>query len=295
MTSPPRFPLCVRVVIVAITAVAALFGLPGPHAAAFFIQNHEAITRNALPQIPNDLMAQILVGPLPGAGAVGTDAFFNEDFRHLDNSKNPSDLCARATQAWNTFDPVVLSGSRQVGADLADGPAARAAVGALLHVQQDFYAHSNWVDTQGDKMAPAIFPTCDPAAFPAGLYTGYFELGAPPPTVDNPLSGCPATGPPPGFQQCHSTLNKDGPNTQNGSQIATGTNMTKYDVAAQLATAATVPLFNQIRAQVASTNGDNAATVLFGSGGPPAATGPASAPEPVSAPGNGSSLQPPPA
>jgi hypothetical protein len=269
--------------------------LPTPKANAFFVQNHETITREALPGVSDTAMTQILVGPLPGAGAVGTDAFFNDHFRHLDNSPNPGQMCAYAQQAWNTFDPVVLSGSRQVGADLADGPAARAAVGALLHVAQDFYAHSNWVDTQGNQMAPPVLPTCDAAAFPAGLYTGYFELGAPPPTVDNPLSGCPATGPPPGFQQCHSTLNKDGPSTQNGSQLVAGTNQTKYDVAAQLAIPATVTLYNQIRAQVASTNGENAATLLFGTGAAPAAS-PAPAPSApaVGSPTNWAPLNPPP-
>jgi hypothetical protein len=292
MTTSRRLPQGVRVVIVAITAIAAFFGLPGPSAQAFYVNNHETITRAALPGVSQEAMTQILVGPLPGAGVVGTDAFFNDDFRHLDNSKNPSDMCALATQAWNTFDPVVLSGSQLVGGNLADGPAARAAVGALLHVQQDFYAHSNWVDIQGNQMAPAVLPTCDPGAFPAGLYTGYFELGAPPPTIDNPLSGCPATGPPPGFQQCHSTLNKDGPSTPDGSQLVAGTNQTKYAVAAQLATPATTTLYNQIRAQVAQTNGENAAALLFGSGGQPGTGAPVALP--VSVPGNWAPLDPPP-
>jgi hypothetical protein len=149
---------------------------------------------------------------------------------------------------------------------LADATQARAAFGGLIHVQQDFYAHSNWVDTQGNRLAPAIFPTCDPGGF-SGLYTGYFELTAPPPDVNNPLSGCPPGGPPPGFQQCHSTLNKDGPNTIDGSQQAAGTGMTKYQVAAQLATTATTTLYQQVRAQVASANGENAAQLLFGAGG----------------------------
>jgi hypothetical protein len=254
------------VVGVVTTVVAALFAMPAPQAHAFFIQNHETITRAALPQIPNDVMTQILVGPPPGAGAVGTDAFFNDDFRHLDNAPNPSTMCSLAQQAWNVFDPIILSGSQVVGGGLADATGARAAFGGLIHVQQDFYAHSNWVDTQGNQIAPAIFPSCNPGAFP-GLFTGYFELGSPPPDVDNPLSGCPAGGPPPGFQQCHSTLNKDGPNTIDGSQQAPGTGMTKYQVAAQLATTATTTLYQQIRAQVASANGENAAQLLFGAGG----------------------------
>jgi hypothetical protein len=250
-------------------AVVACFGLQVPKVQAFFIQNHETITRAALPQIPNDVMLQILVGPPPGGGAVGTDAFFSDDYRHLDNAKNPTDMCALALQAWKTFDPLILTGSHVVGGGLADGPGARAAFGALIHVQQDFYAHSNFVEDNvaagnPNQLAPAIFPTCNPGAFPADLHSGYFEAGA---THEDPFSGCPAGGPPPGFQECHSTLNKDGPNSLRGIQPAPGTSGNLYDLAAQLATTATTNLYNEIRSQVARANGDNAAQLLFGGGG----------------------------
>jgi hypothetical protein len=45
--------------------VAAVFGLPAPNAQAFFIQNHERITRDALPpgEVDNTAMLQILAGP----------------------------------------------------------------------------------------------------------------------------------------------------------------------------------------------------------------------------------------
>jgi hypothetical protein len=298
MTSSRRRPPGVWVAIVAsIGAVAAFFGVPGPTSQAFFIQNHETITRNALPQIPNDVMTQILVGPLPGAGDVGTDAFFNDHFRHLDNAPNPAQMCTEAQQAWNTFDPVLLSGSQQVAGGLADAPSARAAFGALIHVQQDFYAHSNFVEDnvatgQLNRLAPQIFPTCNPGAFPAGFYTGYYDLNYG--SHEDLFSGCPPGGPPPGFQECHSTLNKDGPNTPKGSQPVPGTNMNLYDLASQLATTATTNLYNQLRAQVASTNGENAATLLFGTGVAPAPA-PSPAPAPVSGPTQWAPLNPPPA
>ncbi|PXX06349.1 hypothetical protein [Mycolicibacterium moriokaense] len=263
---------CVRVLgalISTTAAFAACLGLSVPKAQAFFIQNHETITRAALPQIPSDVMLQILVGPPPGAGAVGTDAFFTDDYRHLDNARNPTDMCALALQAWNTFDPLILSGSHVVGGGLADGPGARAAFGALIHVQQDFYAHSNFVEDNvaagnPNQLAPPIFPTCNPGAFPADLHTGYFDTSA---NHEDPFSGCPAGGPPPGFPECHATLNKDGPNTLRGIQPAAGTSGNLFDLAAQLATTATANLYNQIRSQVAHTNGDKAAQLLFGSGG----------------------------
>jgi hypothetical protein len=258
--------------IVASIAVAASFGLFAPKVQAFYIQNHETITRNALPQIPNDVMLQILVGPLPGAGDVGSDAFFNEAFRHLDNAPNAAQMCAEAQQGWNTFVPIIRSGSQPVGAGLADAPAARSAFGGLIHVQQDFYAHSNYVEdivAAGEpyRLAPAIFPTCNPGDFPADFHTGYFELNLG--NHEDPLSGCPPGGPPPGFQECHSTLNKDGPSTIRGRQPAAGTNGNLYDLASQLATAATTNLYNQIRARVANTNGENAAALLFGAPGSP--------------------------
>jgi hypothetical protein len=264
------------VVIAATALVAALLGLPAPSAQAFFVQNHELITRNALPpaQVSETAMVQILVGPPPGAGAVGTDAFFSDDFRHLDNANNPADICALAQTAWTTFEPVILSGSRTVGNGLANGPAARAAFGGLIHVQQDLYAHSNWVEisvTEGqpERLAPPIFPRCDPAAFPIGLHTGYFELAYG--NHEDPLAGCPVGGPPPGFVECHSSLNKDGPNTFRGSQPVPGMNMNMYELATLLATRATTNLYEVTRRSVASSNGESAAVMLFQAGGGPAA------------------------
>lgn len=271
MTLSRRFRLGLLVVIAATTLVAALFGLPAPKAYAFFITNHEMITRNALPPDPVSQVAmlQILIGPPPGAGAVGSDAFPTDEWRHLDNSITPSDICSRALQAWNTFEPLIVSGSQLVGGVLANGPSARAAFGGLAHAQQDLYAHSNWVEDniaagQLDRLAPPIFPTCNPADFPADLHTGFFNIAF---SQQFPLDGCPPGGPPPGFQECHSTLNKDGPNTERGSQPVPGTNMNMFDLAAQLATRATTDLDTQIRALVASNNGENAATMLFQSGG----------------------------
>jgi hypothetical protein len=261
--------------VLTVTAVvAALFALPAPTAQAFFSQNHERIVRAALPpaEVDESAMVQILVGPPPGAGAVGTDVFFFDEFRHIDNAINPVDICARGQQAWNTFLPVILSGSQPVGTDLANGPSARAAFGALAHAVEDFYSHSDWVernvaDGQLQRLAPPIFPTCDPAAFPADLQTGFFQLGlgsiGENSFLEDPLSGCPPGGPPPGFRACLSTVNKDGPSTPRGSQPVPGTNMNMYDLAAQLATKATTELFWQVRGLVAGNAGECAARNLF--------------------------------
>ncbi len=248
----------------AVVAVATLIGAvccwASPIAQAFYIQNHDSITRNALPadQVSDVAMLQILNGPPPGGGAMGSDSFATDQWRHIDNAKNPADICARAQQAWNIFVPVILGGSQPLGPGatvLANGPAARAAFGGLAHAQQDFYAHSNWVEDniaagQPDRLAPPIFPSCNPGNFPADLHTGYFNMLF---SKQFPLDGCPPVGPPPGFQDCHSTLNKDGPDTARGSQAVPGTSMNMYDLAASLATTATTDLYGQVRSLVVST------------------------------------------
>ena len=111
-----------------VAAIAAVVGALAPPAQAFEIQNHERITRDALTPLGVDqaAMGQILVGPPPGAGAVGSDAFFADEFRHIDNANNPVDICARTQQAWNFFTPIILAGARPAGpggTELVDGPA----------------------------------------------------------------------------------------------------------------------------------------------------------------------------
>lgn len=251
--------------------VAAVAAINVPTASAFYIQNHESITRAALPadQVNPTAVQEILVGPPPGGGAVGSDAFVGDEFRHLDNSVNPGDICARAGQAWGLFSPIIQNGSVVVNGALVDGPGARSAFGALLHAQQDFYAHSNYVDInlaqgQPDRLAAPIFPTCDPGAYPPELHTGYFNLDFG--DHDDPLSGCPPAGPPPGFVDCHSTLNKDGTSSPN------------YGLAAALATRASTDLFFAVRNWVASMNGEQAAVLLFQAAGDPAMAVPAGLP-----------------
>ncbi|WP_197374834.1 hypothetical protein [Mycolicibacterium baixiangningiae] len=247
----------------AVMAVAGLVGAmcwSAPSAQAFSIQDHANITRAALPrdQVNEVAVLQILNGPPPGGGAMGSDAYAVDLWRHIDNAKNPADICARATQAWNILSPAILRGSQPVGPGataLRDGPSARAAFGGLAHALQDFHAHSNWVESniaagQPERPAPALFPSCAPGAFPADLHTGYFNILF---ARQSLLDGCPPGGPPPGFQECHSALNKDGPNTPRGRQPVPGTTMTMYQLAARLATAATTNLHRDVRGLIAST------------------------------------------
>jgi hypothetical protein len=255
-----------------LVATAAVVGALAPPAQAFQIQNHERVTRDALTPLGVDqaAMGQILVGPPPGAGAVGSDAFFFDKFRHIDGVNNPAEICDLTTQAWNFFTPIILNGAKPSGpggTDLIDGPAARAAFGGLAHALQDFYSHSNWVEDNiavNDlyRMPPPLMPTCDPAALPPGLHTGFFDALA---NHDDPIGGCPPGGPPPGVVECHSTLNKDNWDTPRGGIIVPGTNppINNFDLAAQLATTATTGLYWQVRDLVIADAGVCAADNLF--------------------------------
>jgi hypothetical protein len=264
----PKLGLSVAVV----AAVAAVVGALAAPAQAFQIQNHEKVTREALTPLGVDqtAMAQILVGPPPGGGAVGSDAFFFDEFRHIDNAPNPVEICNRTQQAWNFFTPIIINGARPAGpggSDLVDGPGARAAFGGLAHAVQDFYAHTNWVEDniaigQLDRMPPSLMPTCDPGTLPADLHSGFFALGA---DHDDALAGCPPGGPPPGFADCHSTLNKDDWSTPRGGIQIPGTNppINYFDLAMQLSNRATVDLYNQIRGLISADAGACAADNLF--------------------------------
>lgn len=241
------------------SVVALMVGMTAPAAWGFYVQNHESVTRHALPpdQVDHSALLQIMVGPPPGGGAVGSDAFATDEFRHIDNAANPFDVCVRVTDAWNFFTPIIFGGAQPAGpggTELVDGPGARAAFGGLAHALQDFYSHTNWVEDniaigQPERPGPPLMPVCDPLTLPAGLHSGYFDLDL---HSDNPAEGCPVGGPPPPFAECHTVLNKDGPATARGSRKVPGLNMNYYDLAALLATRATTDLFWTVRGLVVS-------------------------------------------
>gem|GEM_PF-1912883 len=260
-------------------AAVAVSALAAPTATAFYPQFHESITRNALPaeQVDNLATLEILGDPSVGAGAVGSDVFASDDWRHFDNAANPAEICTRATDAWNFFTPIILQGAQAAGpdgTDLLDGPSARSAFGGLAHALQDFYSHTNWVEgnvaaNTPEALAVDLFPTCDPATLPPQLFSGFFSL-------DFGTEGCPPGGPPPGFPECHSTLNKDGFTTPKGGQflpqgfVVPGVPLLNYfDLASLLATKATTDLYYQVRTTVVDNvngsggNGECVANNLF--------------------------------
>ena len=72
--------------------VAAVGGWLARSAQASKIRNHERVTRDWLAPLGVDptALGQLLVGPPPGAGAVGGDAFFADDFGPIDNANTPA-------------------------------------------------------------------------------------------------------------------------------------------------------------------------------------------------------------
>lgn len=264
----------------ALAGVAVVAGatFASPTAQAFYPQFHDSITRNALPgdMVDHTALLQILGDVSIGAGAVGSDVFATDAFRHFDSAATPGDVCIRAQDAWNFYTPLILNGAVETGPDgteLVDGPGARAAFGGLAHALQDFYSHTNWVELNvpgsPEALAVGLFPSCDPGSLPAGLSSGFFSL-------QDGTDGCPDGGPPPGFEFCHETINKDGFTTPEGGKqlpegvVVPGVSLVNYfDLASLLATRATTDLYWQVRTLVVDAvngrggNGECVANNLF--------------------------------
>jgi hypothetical protein len=250
----PRWRIATRV-LVSLSA-GCLFAFP---AAAFKLGPHEQILRTSvLPLVGAAPFDQMVGDLLSGQGNLGSDQHQFDEFRHFDSAPSRTAVCDRATAAWNRFYIAIRDGVQPQNApefDQVGGLAeARSAFGALTHALQDFYAHSNWVELyiaagQQPQIATALFPTCVPAALPAGLETGYFSLAY-------GLGGCPnsplndAWIPPAGFSFCHETLNKDSEQTRHGRELVPGSTQTYHALAAQLAAAHTAVLYNLVVTQL---------------------------------------------
>lgn len=206
--------LVVALLVVACVQVGTV--KPNSPAAAFKLPQHEQIVRASLAQlgIPGDRM-NIIVGDLyTGVGNRGSDQYQFTSFRHFDNSPDPATVCQRANEAWTYFYTFIRLNVRPANPpqwdQIDEGRAADAlsAFGALTHSLQDFYAHSNWLEThialgQSPATADRLFPPpCNSTGWPVDVQTGYFSL-------IHGIDGCPGTTPPTGFKYCHEALNKD--------------------------------------------------------------------------------------
>ena len=217
------------------------------------------------------LCFQILIGPPPGAGRRRKRCVRDRRVsasRQLNYSRSTSAPVQR--RRGTPSRPVLLSGSVQTrnGGELANGPAARAAFGApashatgpLRPLQLGRRRHRRSATL--DRIAPPIFPTCNPADFPL-IYTPDTTTSTS--RTQFPLEGCPPGGPRPDSRSA--TASEQGrPTTPRGGQPVPGTDMNVYDLAAKLATPASTDLYTVARL-VADERRD-AANTLFQTGGP---------------------------
>lgn len=225
-------------------------------AAAFKPGPHVEITRQALGvRVSSAALSDFTGNLLLGSGNIGSDLHQLDGSRHIDSAPGPQAVCDRANAAWSTFYGTMRDSIQPYYppdfTQLLGVPQARSAFGALLHALQDFYSHSNWVELfvsagQSPPLATQLFPSCQASSLPAGLMTGYFGL-------EWGIAGCPYSAisnawiPPAGFTYCHETLNKDSDKALHGRELVPGSSMTYHTLAAQLAAAHTIVLYNAVR------------------------------------------------
>jgi len=154
---------------------AAMSALAG-HADAFKTQYHEEITRAALPFVKAPILVQInrsnhASDTWPGPKAGKDKYHFNDCGFHAASYeiRTLHDDVLRALHAARD-----LQGRPEQAAEIAN---AATAFGTLLHAAQDFYAHSNWVESGARELIDDVFgpPDQDPATQPFPLLHAWDE------------------------------------------------------------------------------------------------------------------------
>ena len=236
--------------------VLAIVALAATPAFAFKLPGHEQIARTSLSPLglPPNVLDTVVGSFVSGAGNLGSDRHQADAFRHFDNEPDPATVCTRANEAWAKFYGEMRSSVQPaVGPDDAvtqRAERARQFFGALTHALQDFYSHSNWIETfltqnVAPPLADMLFPACTPSALPQGLQTGYYAF-----ELTN-WGGCPAGGPPPPYRYCHETLNKDNNSSIQGRKTTAPDGPTYHQLAVQLARAHTSKLYQIVTASLA--------------------------------------------
>jgi hypothetical protein len=147
---------------------------------------------------------------------------------HFDSAADPTAIC----DLWKRGSDSLLNEAARFAVEafrrnVADPPEsnrvaqfrqqALTAYGQYLHAQQDFYAHTNWIERRvAQRRMPDVAPiwsTCDVAKLPAGLQSGFFRFDITALTTDAPDFCGPIAGPRPpansGFRQCHGPPHPD--------------------------------------------------------------------------------------
>ncbi|MCX5796658.1 MAG: hypothetical protein NTY77_14285 [Elusimicrobia bacterium] len=179
-----------RRVLCAAVALGGLNAIAQP-ARAFKVVHHQQITTGVLTELGFDAASVSVVNASNAKTDTGKESLVDE--AHFDNES-------------------LAQGSRRLR-DLRDGIVAALAnrdrktalddLGRALHTAQDFFSHSNFVESNGDDAAvdlltlqdPAQDLPCDQKTHKGGLTTGYY-----------PIDHCPP------LKCTHQDLNKDTPN-----------------------------------------------------------------------------------
>jgi hypothetical protein len=217
--------------------------------AGFKPEIHAGMLRRALPAnkvIDADALDRVI------AANEWSDRPTNQDDaeRHFDNGMNPAGICNLWKAGVDTYlnravalaEPAIPEKRTLSGRNLALDE-----FGKATHAIQDFYSHTNWIELHaashgaapaGIPQAPILGQSCDPAAFPPDLYSGYFTTSY---TLSTNGIGCPPVplGPPRGFKECHSKLNKDSSSEPKGGTPYGSGLLNHHQVALAVAEAAT--------------------------------------------------------
>ena len=230
-----------RVLLIDLMVAFLLFlpaALPSRSARAFSVPIHAAIVVSALKGVMDGTGIAIV-----GVSNRAADLHQFTSEQHFDNAPSAGELCDRWRSGIDTYLTSAVESSAPDGDDLAKIAELVDALrwfGRATHALEDFYAHTNWLElslsTPGmPDIAPLNGKTCDLSAYP-GLQSGYFAL-----SPKNGLDGCPKGGPPAPYKYCHLGLNKDEPDSIEGSKKVGGGSLHTQAVAR--ATVATTKLW----------------------------------------------------
>jgi hypothetical protein len=210
----------------------------------FHLGPHEAIVRSALPagkKMDADALRRVIDANL------SMDLHQADSERHFDNARDPADICDLWKRGLNNYLDRALTFAEPIGTEkreLADRDKALDEFGYATHAIGDFYSHTNWIELHPPSaggvlfgtppQAPILAQSCDAAAFPADLHSGYFDVGST--SASNGL-GCNAAARSKGWE-CHSALNKDSKDEPRGS-MPFGGGRNYHEAAVAVAEAAT--------------------------------------------------------
>jgi hypothetical protein len=212
---------------------------------------HERIVREALGDVlASDALRVVILANRR------SDLHQLTPYYHFDSARDARALCdlwERGLHTWLARAVALSTPGDSAAPGFLKRRDALAAFGRATHALADFYSHTNWIElavARGEKpaLAPLLEDRCDPERLPAGLQSGYFSLRY-------GLSGCPRSGPPPGFAYCHATLNKDAPNRGRGAERPAPDAPTYHEMAVQLAIGSTRAAWETVRDVSAQAGG----------------------------------------